>query len=566
MNDPSKATQNDKIVAFPDAEERARRLRVEVERLSRLPTVEWLFYLPDIAKKHGIEDTRLKQMIEAVIKAAEKQAREDRGELRRAEKQRGKARREAETKEDKARKEEERKREREEREARKAEERKDKEKQKAFESIVKLPSSEHEGRLAALARQLGEDVTVLREEFAELRIEEEERIKRGQVEPWGEPVNTRELLDATAAQFEKYIIIHDKVITPIIPLWIAFAWVHDIAAFSPILIIESADSGEGKTAASKAIALLTPRSHIIVEPTGPAFYRFIDRVHPTLLIDDADRLLPRRPDLAHIVNASWTRGVPIPRVDNTGNVHFFDPFCPKVLKGIDLLAHLAPSTRTRCITIKLLPKLEDEEVADHRHADSDENFVILRRKFLQWVIDNMAALDKADPKMPDGFFSRAKENFHLLFAIADLGGEGWARKARAAAVKLSRMHDRPSLGKRLLAIFFDLFIRHGTLLTSERAEQLVPAEADEFANYQNGRPINKYQIATLLKPYCGIQPKLIHPRGGKTGDRGYDGTWPEFTLAFKHYLGKALPRGRSVVRKKKKPIPNDRTTCTGSKS
>ena len=37
MNDPSNATQNDKIVAFPDAEERARRLRVEVERLARLP-------------------------------------------------------------------------------------------------------------------------------------------------------------------------------------------------------------------------------------------------------------------------------------------------------------------------------------------------------------------------------------------------------------------------------------------------------------------------------------------------------------------------------------------------
>src|SRR5262249_57961234 len=118
----------------------------------------------------------------------------------------------------------------------------------------------------AVARQLGEDVAVLREEFAELRIEEEERIKRGQVEPWDEPVNTRELLDATAAQFGKYIVIHDRVIRPIIPLWIAFAWVHDIAAFSPILIIESADTGEGKTASSKAIALLTARSHIIVEP------------------------------------------------------------------------------------------------------------------------------------------------------------------------------------------------------------------------------------------------------------------------------------------------------------
>jgi Protein of unknown function (DUF3631) len=542
-----------KVVEFPNSEERARRLRVEVERLAQLPTVEWMLYVTtdEYAAKYGVDCATLKKMVEAVIKETKKKQHDEQVEQQRieqrAEKQRDTAKRDEERKQDRSKRDEERK----EREARKEVERKDREKQKAFEAIVKLPSSEHEGKLRTLARQLGEDVEVLTQEFLELRTEEEERIKRGEVEPWGEPVNTRELLDATAAQFGKYIIIHDRVITPIIPLWIAFAWVHDVAAFSPILIIESADSGEGKTAASKAIALLTPRSHIIVEPTGPAFYRFIDRVHPTLILDDADRLLLRRPDLAHIVNASWTRGVPIPRVDNTGNVHFFDPFCPKVLNGIDLLAHLAPATRTRCITIKLLPKLEDEEVADHRHADSNENFVILRRKFLRWVIDNMAALDEADPKMPDGFFSRAKENYHLLFAIADLAGGDWPKKARAAAIKLSRTHDKPSLGKRLLAIFFDLSIRHGTRLTSKQLEQLVPAESDEFANY-HGRPINKYEIAALLKPYCDIQPKLIHPRGGKTADRGYDTTWPEFALAFRHYLGKTLPRGRSVVRNKKR--------------
>jgi hypothetical protein len=534
-----------KVVEFPNSEERARRLRIEVERLARLPGVEWMYYAesPGYAEKYGVTKAALKRMVEAVIKETKKKQRDEQVEQQRIEQR-------AEKQRDTAKREEERKREREEREARKEVERKDREKQKAFEAIVKLPSSEHEGKLRALARQLGEDIEVLTQEFLELRTEEEERIKRGEVEPWGEPVNTRELLDATAAQFGKYIIVHDRVITPIIPLWIAFAWVHDIAAFSPILLIESADSGEGKTAASKAIALLTPRSHIIVEPTGPAYYRFIDRVHPTLIIDDADHLLPRRPDLAHIVNASWTRGVPIPRVDNTGNVHFFDPFCPKALNGIDLLAHLAPATRTRCITIKLLPKLQDEEVADHRHADSDENFVILQRKFLRWVIDNMAVLDKADPKMPDGFFSRAKENYHLLFAIADLAGGDWPKKARAAAIKLSHTHDKPSLGKRLLAIFFDLSIRHGTLLTSQQLEQLVPAESDEFANY-HGRPINKYDIAALLKPYCNIQPKPIHPRGRKTSDRGYDTTWPEFTLAFKHYLGRALPRGRSVVSRQK---------------
>ena len=322
-------------------------------------------------------------------------------------------------------------------------------------------------------------------------------------------------------------------------------WVHDIATYSPILIFESADTGEAKTAASKVVALLTPRAYIIVEPTGPAVYRFVDRVRPTLIVDDADRLLPRRPDLAHIINASWTRGVPIPRVDASGNVHLFDPFCPKILNGINLLAHLVPAMRTRCITIKLLPKLEDEEVADHRHANRDETFVILRRKLLRWAMDNMAALDNADPKMPEGFFSRLKENYHLLFAIADLAGGDWPKKARAAAIKLSRERNEPSLGKRLLAILFDLSVKHRTtLFTSKQLEQLVPAESDELANYQNGRPINKYQIAALLRPYCNIRPKDIHPRGGKTSDRGYNTTWPEFTRAFKHYLGKTLPAGR----------------------
>jgi hypothetical protein len=108
------------------------------------------------------------------------------------------------------------------------------------------------------------------------------------------------------------------------------------------------------------------------------------------------------------------------------------------------------------------------------------------------------------------------------------------------------------LGKRLLAILFDLSIKHGPLLTSKQLEQLVPAESDEFANYRNGRPINKYEIAVLLKPYCNIQPKIVHPRGGKTGDRGYNTTWPEFTGAFRHYLGKTLLGGRSVVRNKKR--------------
>ena len=51
-----------KILGFPKAEvppeERARRLKTEVDELARKPETEWLYYLErgEIAKKHGIDD------------------------------------------------------------------------------------------------------------------------------------------------------------------------------------------------------------------------------------------------------------------------------------------------------------------------------------------------------------------------------------------------------------------------------------------------------------------------------------------------------------------------------
>jgi Protein of unknown function (DUF3631) len=94
----------------------------------------------------------------------------------------------------------------------------------------------------------------------------------------------------------------------------------------------------------------------------------------------------------------------------------------------------------------------------------------------------------------------------------------------------------------------DLAIVHGTLLTSKQVEQLVADDESDWANYRGRGAINKFEIAQLLKPY-GIAPTVIHPRG-RAADRGYDISRPEFEIAFKHYLGKSLPEGRTVVRKR----------------
>jgi hypothetical protein len=88
-------------------------------------------------------------------------------------------------------------------------------------------------------------------------------------------------------------------------------------------------------------ARLTPDAVAAAELTGPNLYRIVDQMHPTLITDDAHRLLERRPELAHIINVvSWTRNTArIPRQERVNGqwvTHWFDAFCPKIIAGINV--------------------------------------------------------------------------------------------------------------------------------------------------------------------------------------------------------------------------------------
>jgi hypothetical protein len=328
---------SDRIVSFPvSPEEHARRLKVEAERLARLSPAEWIYYvtLDGYAEKYGVDQATLKTMVEAVVKDNEKKAREDRGELRRAEKQRTTARRESERKQERKEREEERRREREEREARKEAERKDKEKQKALDAIVKLPKGEHEAELRQLARRLGEDLDGLRAELEILLAAEEEAVRREAEQPWPEPVAAKELLDEILVQLRRYVVIHDDNAATIYAVSVLFAWCHDeVAVYSPLFVVQGADIDMAKSLLCRIHSLLSPRSYVLGKPTGPAIYRLVDHVHPSMYVDNGDRLLARDRDAADVVDLSWTRGTLIPRTVK-GVIHNFDPFCFKMHRRV----------------------------------------------------------------------------------------------------------------------------------------------------------------------------------------------------------------------------------------
>jgi hypothetical protein len=219
------------------SEERARRLGVEVERLARLPVVEWQFYVAtgDIAKKFDITPAALKAMVEAVIRENEKRAREakadDRREKRQVERKRERDDRRSRQEQESARKEAERARKEAERLEREQEARQ-KKRETVFVEIAALPRLTHAVRLQEAAKRLGEDFEDLFEEF---EVYFAARSIPKELEPWPEPVDTAELLAEIETKFRRYVVVSDAVAAAT-TLWGVFTYVVEIAVHAPKLL------------------------------------------------------------------------------------------------------------------------------------------------------------------------------------------------------------------------------------------------------------------------------------------------------------------------------------------
>ena len=419
-------------------EEKARRIMIEVDRLTRLSPNEWKLWYHRSAQTLGIEAETLSDLIEAKlkdIKAAERAAEaEKRRQEERVERQRRSAEREAKHQQEK-----------DQRRIEKDAERKAEDKGKAFADIAKLPSDKQEAELDKLTERLGEDASALRDAFSEYAdtIDKTEMPSAllDAVEPWDEAVPTAALLHDIINKIDQHFAARHPHEVLTIALWTMMAWVHDIAAtYSAILVATSADIDSGKTTMLGTVSFLTPKPLGFVEATGPSIYRLIDTHKPTLVFDEADDIFKRKPDLAHIINNSWTRGMAkIPRTVKMNGVYvtvFFDVFCPKAIGLLGL--NMPRALVSRSIIIKTWPKrAEDKQTFGHI---DDDVFAELRRKLARWSADNAAALKDAKPLYPANFRSPRRE---LAFATRHCRARRWPVVEASARSRRARLpHDK----------------------------------------------------------------------------------------------------------------------------
>ncbi len=124
--------------------------------------------------------------------------------------------------------------------------------------------------------------------------------------------------------------------------------------------LESPERECGKTTLMTLISKLVNRPQPASNISSPAFYRAIEELRPTLLIDEADTLLPGNAQLRGILNAGYTRDLayvlrvtsePVQHSSTSGKrkggsrLARYSCWGPKAIAQI---GHLPDTLRSRC--------------------------------------------------------------------------------------------------------------------------------------------------------------------------------------------------------------------------
>jgi putative DNA primase/helicase len=355
------------------------------------------------------------------------------------------------------------------------------------------------------------------------------------IEPWPEVVDGISLLDQLARAVRRHLVLEPAAVDAI-ALWIVHTHAIDAGNVSPRLAITSPEKRSGKTTLLYLLSALVARPLTTANLTAASFFRAIDAMQPTVLIDEADTFLARNEMMRGVINAGHSRATAsvLRSVVDGKDGWESRRFNVWAAVAIAAIGDLPGTIEDRSVKIALRRRRADEPVERFR-IDRLAEYEPLARKAARWAADHDAVLSAADPEVPAELHDRAADNWRPLLAIADAAAGEWPERGRRAAIALTRdSAEKEAPGIMLLGDLRELFAAEpsGVLFSKEIVAALAKREDRPWAEYRDGRPITKNQLAELVKKY-GI-PRNRTQRRGKRTDKGYRAEW--FADAWARYL------------------------------
>jgi hypothetical protein len=344
-----------------------------------------------------------------------------------------------------------------------------------------------------------------------------------------------------AVRFTRRFVVLSAIQADASALWDAHTHAIEAADATAYYAVTSAEKRSGKSRLLEVQELLVARPLPTSSISDAALYRAIDKLTPTLLLDEADGIFGKkrngheREDLRRLLNAGWRRGAVARRMGGPRmtTLEEFPVFCAKAFAGIG--DYLPDTLSDRAIWIRLERRTRDEPVERFRRREVVPEGEMLRDRLADWLEPQLDELRAARPELPEELDDRAWDFWEPLLAIADLAGGDWPERARRAAVALSSGEARQddSLSAQLLADIHAVFSENGAerFKTADLIDRLGEVEESPWGDWY-GKPISPQALSKLLRPYrIKTQPVWAD---GKTV-RGYK--LEQFEDAFLRVLG-----------------------------
>lgn len=322
----------------------------------------------------------------------------------------------------------------------------------------------------------------------------------------------------------------------VIATWVLHTWQFSESCptpyTTPYLYIFSAQKGSGKTLLGIDILETLTRNPLqTLNLTGPSLFRIVEKMQPTLLIDEVDAVWSgaKNEELRSLLNAGYRQGGKIPRVV-FGEVEMFSVFGPKALVGIDN-ALLPDTVRDRCIPIHMHRATDAEraKIQPFYHYEIENEVAALSARLHAWAITHGVAIQNYRPDVLEGLSPRQWEICQPLLTVAHEAGCECSVRAALGRIFASVI-ERRSPEQDLLEMIrsaFDSTTPYGERdrMTTNEILRIIQTDP-RFAGY-NGQRLGK-----VLAPF-GAAPRAI--RIGKNPPaKGY--MRADFLDAWERYL------------------------------
>jgi hypothetical protein len=361
---------------------------------------------------------------------------------------------------------------------------------------------------------------------------------------WHEYVSGDAIATTLAAVIKTYVILSDEA-ADTVALWVLHSWTVNAFTMSPRLAIISPTKGCGKTTVLRVLNHIARRTKRTGSISPAALFRVVEKFQPTILLDETEKYIENGSDIHALLNEGHCKGGNVTRV--IGDSLELREFSIYGAVAFARNGKLPDDLEQRSIIIEMQRRRANEDLAQLRD-DRAESLKQIARMCSRWADDNANILLDQDPDME--MINRNADNWRPLFAIADLCGEGWPERIRAAAAILTPRESEgtgPKLLASIRAVFDERKGEWADRMFSEMlAEALTAMEGQPWAEYGKARkPITKNQLAQLLKDFK-IKPDTV-----KIGTKGLKGYYRhQFEEVWERYLA---PEGVNETEPRNQP-------------